>query len=64
MDNGLIFSTIYQNTFFQGVTAVDTLYNYYVAGQKPNEQILVEPIVFTKESLLADNKKNIYANIM
>lgn len=63
INDGVIYATLYQNTFFQGVTAVDILYKHFSAGKKLADKILVPPVIFTKESLLDDDVKGIYTSI-
>lgn len=63
INDGVICATLYQNTFFQGVMAVDMLYKHFSAGKTLADKILVPPVIFTKESLLDDGKKGIYTSI-
>ncbi len=51
---GVIYATLYQNTFFQGVKAVDLLYKHFSAGKDIADKILVPPVIYTKESLIDD----------
>ncbi len=60
MRDGIICATLYQNTFFQGVTAVDLLYKHFSAGKDIADKILVPPVIYTKESLIDDSMNIIY----
>jgi len=53
IENGTIAATIYQNTFKQGVTAVDVLYKFFSYGTEPKKSIAVAPVIYTKESLMS-----------
>lgn len=64
IDDGTVSSTIYQNTFLQGVRAVDMLYHYYSSGRKPEKNVFIPPMLFTKESLLSGEQKNAYTYII
>jgi len=62
MNNNIICATVYQNTFLQGVMAVNLFYKHFSAGEKFTDIILVPPVLFTKESLLSDGQKGMYAS--
>ncbi len=53
-------ATIYQNTFLQGVMAVNILYDFYSKGIEAQKNIFMPPLLFTKESLIADKNFNIF----
>ncbi len=63
MNEKIICATIYQNTFMQGVMAVNLFYKRFTTGEKIAENILVPPVIFTKESLLDRDKKGMYSSI-
>ncbi len=56
--------TIYQNTFLQGVMAVDMFYRYFAEGITPPVQSVVPPVLFTKESLLEQGKRCLYTDVL
>lgn len=64
IDNGVVNATIYQNTFLQGVRAVDMFYKFFSSGASPEPEILIPPMIFTKESLLSNNKKSMYTYVV
>lgn len=64
MKNGTVGFTIYQNTFLQGVTAVNMFYRYFAAGTVPDRQTVVPPMLFTKESLLEKEKRCLYTDVL
>lgn len=63
MSGNIIYATIYQNTFLQGVMAVNLFYKRFTTGGKIAEKMLVPPVIFTKESLLDRDKKGMYTSI-
>ena len=63
MESGVIYATIYQNTFLQGVMAVSMFHRHFSAGKSLDDKILVPPVLFTKESLLGDGKRGMYTSI-
>lgn len=47
----VISATIYQNPYRQGYEAVNRLFNYLTEGEKPPENIALEPIIIMKSNL-------------
>lgn len=63
MNKKTIFATIYQNTFLQGVLAVNLFYKKFTTDEKFAGKMLVPPVIFTKESLLDKNKNGMFTSI-
>ncbi|MBR5542704.1 MAG: LacI family DNA-binding transcriptional regulator [Oscillospiraceae bacterium] len=53
----IVSATLYQNTFAQGIVAVDMLYKHFSTEARLPEKLLVAPVLFTRECLPEEGKK-------